>query len=175
MWTVNDLYLKITQKLVIYLAAKETNILYLAMFQSFFVLFVSDCISCTLQGSLHFFARHSIKTRSHSKHTIISPQWKNWTMWKQDIYFLLSGTTLHTVHSLRFSDFYANVCSASEPPWTSYLKFYSFHILLKTTYFSLYPSLALLYFKTLNRSPVCMFFDTSLLCAEPQQSLVLYK
>lgn len=147
MWTVNDLYLKITHKLVLYLAAKETNILYLAMFQSFFVLFISDCVPCTLQGSLHFFARHSIKTRSHSEHTIISPQWKeSQKLNRVKTRHLLPALwdslspTLHTVHPLSSSDFYSNVCSTLEPPWT-------FPILLKTAYFPFYPSFALLYLK----------------------------
>lgn len=154
MWTLNDLYLKITHKLVLYLAAKETNILYLAMFQSFFVLFVSDCVSCTLQGSLYFFARHSIKTRSHSEHTIISPQWKESQKTEPcenetSTSCSLGQSVPYSTHSssLSSSDFYYNVCSTLEPPWTSYLKFYSFPILLKTAYFPFYPSLALLYFK----------------------------
>lgn len=42
----------------------KKNISYLTMFQSFFVFFVSDCISSTFQSSLYFLAGHSVKTKS---------------------------------------------------------------------------------------------------------------
>lgn len=46
------------------LEGKKKNISYLTMFQSFFVFFVSDCISSTFQSSLYFLAGHSVKTKS---------------------------------------------------------------------------------------------------------------